>query len=282
MSGLLSVHISVMLLGFTGLFGKLINLSPVTIVFWRSLLAAITLVIILLLLKKLKFPLNKKDWIAFIVLSGILAVHWSTFFYSIQLSTVAIGVLSFSSFPIFVTLLEPIVFRYRLARTDVLIAIATFVGVGFIVPLRATEQLTLGMMWGVISGITYALVLVLSRSLLRNYSSMQITGIQYALAALLLLPFANLRIESYSSETFLYVLFLGVICTALAHTMLLGGMRFVRAQIASVIITLESLYGIILAWIILSETPTLRILVGGSIVLGCVTIASLRHRVGME
>ena len=63
----------------------------------------------------------------------ILAIHWTTFFKSIQVSTVAIGLLTFSTFPVFVTFLEPYFFKEKIKLSDVVIAIVTFLGVMLVI-----------------------------------------------------------------------------------------------------------------------------------------------------
>src|SRR3989344_4468916 len=111
---LIEIHIAVLLFGLAGIFGKLLSLPPIIITLGRVLFASIVLLIIILY-KKQKIQLNtKKDYIIFIVLGIILAIHWTTFFQSIKLSTVAIGLLTFSTFPVFTTFIEPIVFNEKI------------------------------------------------------------------------------------------------------------------------------------------------------------------------
>jgi len=72
------------------------------------------------------------------------------------------------------------------------------------------------------------------------------------------------------------VVLLGVVFTGVAHSMFIGGMRVVRAQTAGMIASLESVYGIIFAALILGEIPSLRELLGGVIILGTATYSTLR------
>jgi drug/metabolite transporter (DMT)-like permease len=64
------------------------------------------------------------------------------------------------------------------------------------------------------------------------------------------------------------LIFLGVVCTALSHTLFISSLKKIRAQTASVITGLEPVYGIILAFFLLKEIPALTTLAGGGIIIG--------------
>lgn len=77
---------------------------------------------------------GKKDFFCLAALGVLLAVHWASFYEAIQLSTVALGLLSFSTFPVFVTFLEPLFFRQKLRLENVIIALVVFAGIAVVVP----------------------------------------------------------------------------------------------------------------------------------------------------
>lgn len=111
---LLSIHLAVLLFGLAGLFAKWVQLPAVIIVLGRVIFSSISL-LVLLKIKKGSIRLKSgKDYVLMITAGIVLAVHWTTFMQSIQTSTVAIGTLTFSTFPLFVTFLEPILFHERL------------------------------------------------------------------------------------------------------------------------------------------------------------------------
>jgi drug/metabolite transporter (DMT)-like permease len=69
---------------------------------------------------------------------------------------------------------------------------------------------------------------------------------------------------------------LGVFCTALAHTLFLASLRRVSAHTASIVAALEPVYGIALAAWLLHEIPTLRTLVGATMIVGAAVLATRR------
>ena len=107
-NGLLYVHLAVLLFGLSGLFGKLILLPAIIITLGRVFFSSIFL-FSLLKAKKISLSLaSKKEYLLFISAGAILAIHWWTFLASIQVSTVAIGTISFATFPLFVAFLSPL------------------------------------------------------------------------------------------------------------------------------------------------------------------------------
>ncbi len=212
--------------------------------------------------------------------SGVLlAIHWVAFFQAIQVSTVAVGLLTFSSFPLFVTLLEPWFFRERRRWLDLCTAVLVVLGLVLIIPkFDFHNNITQGALWGVLSGLVYAVLCILNRKLLAVESVLMLTWGQHLTVSIVLLPAAIwLGVIPSLWEIFLLAL-LGVVCTALAHYLFIRSLSYVRAQLASVVTALESLYAIVLAIFLLGEVPSIRVLLGGIVILGAVTVATLgRH-----
>ena len=152
---LVEIHFAVFLFGLAGLFGKLLSLPSLIIVLGRVFFSSIFLFLIMLYLKKDIKLKQKSHYFYFIIMGVILAIHWSTFFKSIQVSTVAIGLLTFTTFPVFVTFLEPYFFNEKIKLSDIIIAIITFSGVLLVIPsFELGNNSTQGVLWGVVSGFT--------------------------------------------------------------------------------------------------------------------------------
>src|SRR4051794_8954069 len=103
---LLHIHLAVFLFGLAGLFGKL-PLAPVLIVFARVVLASLTLFLVSILWRTPVRLRSRHDLPAFLLLGVLLAAHWTTFFQSVQTAGVAVALLTYSTFPVFVAFLEP-------------------------------------------------------------------------------------------------------------------------------------------------------------------------------
>ena len=75
---------------------------------------------------------------------------------------------------------------------------------------------------------------------------------------------------------------LGVFCTALAHVLFIKSLVHIKTQLASITACLEPVYGIIFAFVLLGEIPTLRTILGGSIILGTIAIASIKRHASKQ
>lgn len=276
---LLEIHIAVLLFGASGLFGKLLSLPSIVIVAGRVFFSSIFLLLLILYFKKDIRLKEKKHYFYLLIMGIILAIHWTTFFKSIQVSTVATGLISFSAFPIFVTFLEPVFFRERIKAFDILTAAVSFVGVILITPqLKLSDNATQGVIYGLVSGLTYAVLSMLNRKYVKEYSSMTIAFYEQFIAAIVLVPLSILQKPVFQPKDMLLLVLLGVIFTGLSHMLFINGLKNVRTQTAGIISGLEPLYGVIFAAGLLKEIPEFREVLGGVIILGTAFYTTIRSR----
>jgi drug/metabolite transporter (DMT)-like permease len=274
---LLQIHGAVFLFGLAGVLGKLLTLPPVAIVCGRAGLAAVALAVAAALGGVPLRPGSRRSFVAFVALGILLAAHWTAFFQSVRVSSVAVALITFSTFPVFTTLLEPVLFRERLRAADVVLALVAVAGIAILVPrIDPGDATAQGAFWGVVSGLTFALLSLLNRKYVRQHSSVTIAFYQDAFAALALLPFVALARPALTARDLLLLPILGVLCTAVAHALFIAGMRGVTTRTASMIACLEPVYGSVLAVPLVGEVPSARTAVGGLIVLGVAFYATLR------
>lgn len=274
---LIFVHLAVMLFGIVGLFAKLVELPAVIIVLGRVFFSSIFLWAFLAF-RKQKIRLERRaDYLWMIGAGVVLAVHWTSFMQSIQTSTVAIGTLTFSTFPLFVTFLEPYVFHEKLKLSDIVCAGIMLGGVILIVPeFRLGNQMTQGVLWGILSALTYAVLSLMNRKLSSQYSGTLTAFYEQAAAAVVLLPALFILRPTISGADVGVLIILGVIFTGLSHSLFINGLRTVKVRTAGIISGLESVYGIAGAFIVLGEVPGIRELAGGAVILGVVFYSTMR------
>ncbi|HLI09835.1 MAG TPA: DMT family transporter [Ktedonobacteraceae bacterium] len=268
--GLLFANVAVLFFGLAGVLGKLSVLAAPLIVFGRVFFASVVLLPFCLFQRVSLRPKRIQDGFLLFGLGVLLALHWTTFFQSINVSSVAIGLLSYSSFPLFTAALEPLLLRQRPGRVQIVAALLILVGVYLLVPsFTLQNRTTLGVIWGVTSGATFALLSVLNRGLGRSYPSLTISLYQDGTAAVVLLPTLFLAASGplWTPRELLILLILGVVCTALAHTLFIASMRQITAQSASILASLEPVWGILFGLLLLHSIPTPGTLLGGAIIL---------------
>ncbi len=278
---LLSIHAAVLLFGFAGLFGdkRVLPLSSVVIVFGRVVFASAALLLASLVQKNILRSVSRRNLLAFVLLGMLLAGHWTTFFQSVKDAGVALALITFTTFPVFVAFLEPLFFRERLRAVDVIRAALALAGIVILQPrFELNDRATQGILWGIASGATFALLTLLNRRFVRDHSSMTIALYQDLFAAAVLLPFVFAGGQSIMIRDLLLLAVLGILCTAVAHSLFIAGMHAVSARTASMIACLEPVYGALLAVLFLGDSLPLRTLLGGVVILGVAFHATVKPR----
>ncbi|MCX5773237.1 MAG: DMT family transporter [Fusobacteria bacterium] len=270
------IHISVLMFGITGLFAKFLGTSAIGIVCMRCFWA-LPFLWLCMAYWKVPFKIESKKDFRNIIFSGILlAITWYCFFESIKISSVSIGLIAYATVTIFTTFLEPLFFKEKIVKIDILIAIITFFGAFLVAPHFSLKNAnTLGLLLGVLSAFVTALVTIQCRSFVSKYPTTVVCFYQFLAAGLITLPFAVKDIVTATPYEWMMLIILGVVFTGGANTLFISGLKSVSAQKANIVLTLEPVYGIILAIILLHEIPNFRIVIGGAIILLCALWATM-------
>ena len=270
----LTVNLTVLLFGLVGLFAKWIRLPALSITFGRVLFSSIALGIYIRIRKQSFRIASRKDLLLLICAGMILAVHWWAFLQSIQLSTVAIGTITFSTFPLFVTFLEPLFFHQQLKRRNVLLSIVILIGVFITIPEFSLKNNSfLGILVGLFSALTYTVLTIMNKNFVGKYSSTLTAFYEQATAAVVLLPFIIRSGFRPAGTDLALLLFLGTVSTALAHTLFISSLKDLPAQLAGICSSMETVYGIFFALLFLREVPSVREILGAVIIIGAVIAA---------
>ena len=274
---IISLHIAVMLFGLAGVIGKFVSVPAILVTFGRVFFSSIFLLIIILI-KKDNWKLKKRDYSYVIVAGIILAIHWFTFLQAIQIATVAIGTITFATFPIFVTFLEPLIYHEKLEIKNVTMAIIMFAGVLITVPeFSLANQMTLGIVVGMISAFSYAILCLFNRYLSLNYSGTIICLYEQGVATIILFLTIFFVTTTINSLDLGAIIFLGIVCTAIAHSIYVNSLKKIKVQTASIISSMESVYSIIFAFLLLNEMMAFKELLGGLIIIGVAIYLSFNN-----
>ena len=280
---LLIMHLNVFIYGFTGIIGKLVNLDAEELVWIRVLIASLISVLILRYKKiPLKFS-DKPDIIHFIIIGIFLAAHWYTFFHAIRVANVSIALIGFAINPVFTAILEPIFYKERFDRLDLLGAILSFIGIFIIFnAIESEESLIIGFIYGLLSGLLATLFTMYNRKMIKKYHALKISFIQLFVASIFLSffieDFTNMR--SLTLIDWFYLFLLGSVCTSFAHSLSINVMKTIKAYDVAIITNLEPVYSIVLAVIIFTESEkmTLSFYIGSLFVLLAIFLKPLLEK----
>lgn len=202
-----------------------------------------------------------RDIIGVSAVGGIVAIHWFLFFESIKVSNVAIGVICMSTTTLFIAFIEPIILKRKLALYELIIGFFILVGISIIFGVEFEHYL--GIVYGLISAFCAALFSTLNGKLIGKFNAIRITTIEMVAAcvviSILLIFQGKLNYDFFqlTGKEYVYILILGVICTALAFVGNVWLMKNISPFSVGVAINLEPIYTIIIAYIFFDEENTL-------------------------
>ncbi len=274
---ILYLNLAVMMFGIAGVIGQYVEVPSVMVALGRVVCSSIILFAIALVKKESLKLENTKDYALIIFAGAVLALHWTSFFQSIQVSSVAIGTITFSTFPLFLTFLEPLIYREKLSVRSIVSAIILLIGVIITIPEFSMEnQVTIGIVWGMLSSLTYAIITLANRYFSGKYQGRIVSLYEQGTAAIVLLPTLFFVKATWRVQDIVGVALIGCICTAFAYSLYISAQKKVKAQTAGLISGMETVYGILYAFILLSEIPTMREIIGGVVILSVGLYSSLK------
>lgn len=249
--------------GFTGILGKLIHLDSFLIVWHRVLIAFIGIGIYLLFTKKsIKLP-SFKSFLSICGVGVLVALHWLTFYKSIQLSTASLGILCLSTVTLHVTWLDPLVMKRKFSWMEFLLGLIVIIGI-YIVSSDFNAKDYEALIYGLISALLAALFSVFNAKFVQTIPSTTISFYEMGVGFLFLTSVLFVQNEvvvstlfSMTLSDFLWLLFLGLFCTSFAFLATIEVVKKLGAFTVSLSINLEPVYTIILAIFILKENELL-------------------------
>jgi len=274
--GLLSVHSAVLIFSFTALFSKFITLPALEITIYRSVFAFLAITVYIAYKKQSYKLKSATDYLMAGLLGVLLAAHWVSYFYSMQVSSVAVGVIALYTFPVITVFLEPLFHGEKPHLVDIISSIAVLFGIYLIVPAFSLDNsVTIGVLSGVFSALMMALRNIMQRRYFSTYPASHALYYQTIVVAVVLTAFSDISVASITDEQWWQLLLLGVAFTALPHTLFANALLHLKAKTVSLIACVQVVYATIFAAVILGEWVSWNVVVGGLIVVSAAMYESL-------
>jgi drug/metabolite transporter (DMT)-like permease len=255
------LHLSVLLAGFTGVFGRLITINAGLITWYRLFFSA-TIIFIILQFSKHRKPIGSNNFIKIAFPGFLLGLHWIFFYASIKYSNISVGVVCFALGSFFTALIEPVMNKRRHSASELVLSSIALVGIALIFGLDPTYRV--GITFGVISSLIVAFYTIYNERLTKIFESQIITtynmiggwiGITLIMPVFLyLVPTATLL---PSLADLGYLLLLAGFCTVLLYLMVTAALQKISAFTVNLSFNLEPLYSILLAILIYNENAEL-------------------------
>lgn len=275
----LELNLATLFISTSGALGKYIEMPTPVVIWWRCFLAAI-LLYLFCRYKAFNIKIkSKKDLMTFILSALFLGAHWITYFHSLKLSNVAIGMLSLFTFPIITALLEPFFVKEKLDPIHILLGMVVLLGIYILAPEFDLESSQVkGILYGVLSATFYSLRTLILKQHVPNYNGTMLMFYQVLILSMVLVPVLFFMDTSGIQTQYPFVILLALLTTAIGHTMFISSLRYFKVSTASIIGSMQPIFGIIIAYFFLHEIPTLNTLFGGMLIISTVVIESLRSR----
>ncbi|MBC6368913.1 DMT family transporter [Algoriphagus sp. AK58] len=256
----LLLHFIVLIWGFTAILGLLVSLPSLELVFYRTLIAAVG-VAILIFFKNESLSISIPQVLKIMGVGILISMHWISFFWSARLSTASVCLAGMATTSLWTAFIEPLVKKTKVKWYEVLLGVVVISGLLVIFQFESGYWLGLSVALG--SAFLAALFSVLNGRLSQRYTPYQITFYEMlaaSLFALVMLPFYNgLMTEEqviqwvWTDLDWLWLFILGVVCTVFPFSLTVDLMKRLPVFSINLTMNLEPVYGILLAVMVFGE-----------------------------
>lgn len=275
---LVALYTATFIVSINGVISKSLPLNAVSITHLRCIIAGAALALFTLAWRQSLGLHHRRHYPFALGLGLVMAMHWSFFFHAMQVSTVAIGILAHYSYPVFTVLMESYFQRQWPAISDCVAGLVVLVGVALMVPdWQIGSSALAGVGFGLLSALTFAGRNVLQHRFLQGERSNTVMLYQVWVVALVTAPLcAWADLDELSITSWQLLLMLGLVSTALCHTLIAVSLRVLPAKSVGLISCLQPPLAVLLSWLLLGERPNASVILGGSLILATALFESYR------
>jgi len=277
----LKLHFIVFLWGFSAILGKLVSIPAVEMVFYRSILAAIGMGIVMLAMKG-TFQVTRSQLVRLILIGFIVAFHWVAFFGSARVANVSVSLVGFATNSLWAALLEPWFNRSRVKKFELMLGLVVLLGLYVI--FSFDFQYKLGLFLGVVAGFTSALFSVFNARMVRSVPSFTITfyemigafvglAIFFPVYKMTWAPGGVLHLLPETMD-WIYIGLLAGVCSVYAYSTAVELMKKISVFVIQLALNLEPIYGIAMAVVIFGSDEKMgaNFYVGALIIMAAVIL----------
>ena len=279
LKNLSNLILATLFISTSGVLGKYIAMPSEVIIWFR---AAFAMIFLCAFCKYKKINLNVihlKTHIPLIISSLFMAAHWVTYFYALKLSNVALGMLSLFTFPVITALLEPLFLKSKFNPTHLVLGIMVLIGVSILAPEFNIESSDVrGIIFGLFSALCYSIRILILKQHVNNYHGSMLMFYQTTVITIVLFPVLFFMDISGFQSQFPYLLLLALLTTAVGHSLMVHSLKFFSASTATIISSIQPVFGIIIAIIVVDEIPNKNTIWGGLLIISTVFIETIRSK----
>jgi drug/metabolite transporter (DMT)-like permease len=271
------LHFVVLLFGFTAILGKLVTIPSVEMVFYRTLLAAAGMGVLILATSG-TYKVSRTDFLKIVLTGSIVAVHWLTFFASGRVSNPSTSLVGFATCSFWAAFIEPIAKRKKIQGLEVALGVVVILGLVLIYSFNF--DYALGLFLGVASGFTAALFSVINSKLAARASAYTITFYEMIGACFTVAVFFPLYQTFFAIDQqlhlvpkmmdWVYIGIMALACSVYAYSVMINLSKKLSVFFLNLALNLEPVYGILIALVVFGQQEVM----GWNFYLGTLVILS--------
>lgn len=270
---LLQLHLAVLFWGFTGVLGRSIHLSAPVLVWYRMLIAAFILGIIISYRKQWQ-KFTRNDFLKVLGVGVLFSIHWVAFFGSIQNANASVAMICLATSGIFTAILYPLTNKQKINIQEIIFGLIAVAGVYCMYafqpetasikhPMRDFGK---GILLGLLASLISAIFTILNKPLTQKYLPRTLVFYEMAAGLILLsvlapfyiLKFPEVKLFPWKWD-YLWLFLLGYCCTVWGQSLAMSSLKKLSPFTVTLTVNLEPIYGIILAFIFYKENEQLGI-----------------------
>jgi drug/metabolite transporter (DMT)-like permease len=258
----LYMHLSILLWGLTGVFGRGIALDAALLVWYRMLITAVSMFAFILFTNK-SLRISGPELLKLIGIGTVLAVHWVFFYSSIKASNISIALSMLASQGLFTALAEPLVSKKKFRWDEMFFSITAMVGIWMIYSVEKSYYL--GIIFGLLASFIGAFFNILNKKVVDKHGPVLVSFYEILAGFIVLSLVMPLYIHQFhpvkllpSTLDWVQLVVLAVLCTHVTLVLSLAALRHLSVFTLNLSINLEPVYTIALAFLIFHENKHLH------------------------
>jgi drug/metabolite transporter (DMT)-like permease len=255
----LMMHFLVVIWGFTAILGLMVKISPLALTFYRTLLAAFGLWIVLVFTKKMGAVLSKTRW-QMLGVGVLMGVHWFTFFASARASNASVCLAGMATTSVWTALIDPLMSRRPVSWLQVGLGLLVVVGLVIIFGFEY-ERAAVGLLLALLSALLAAFFTIFNSRFAQKHEAMLITFYEMVggcvAAGVLWFIFETASPTNTPKwpplTDWFWIMILAWVCTVYAYSMGTALLKKISPFTFNLIVNMEPVYGIVLAFLVFGE-----------------------------
>lgn len=258
---LVILHFTVFIWGFTSILGKLISVSAVSLVWYRVVIAFISL-FLYFKFNRTAIKVSRESFLKLFFTGALVGGHWILFFQAIKSSTVPVTLVCLSSMTLFTAFFEPLFNKKKISKLEILAGILIIIGI--LIIFKFETRYTKGIIFGLLSAAFASLFGIINSKQVKTISAPVIAFYELmgALCWITIFIFATTGFNksmALRNSDIAYLVILGTVCTSLAYVAGVSVMREISAFKVALITNLEPVYGILMSFIFFGENDKMKL-----------------------